>query len=192
LGKYSEYIVPLRGLKGDTHKFEYKLTNDYFAKIDDPDITKGKLDVVLNVKKIGETFELNFNIKGVVQISCDRCLDDMDQAIDTQDTIFVKFGKEFAEEDGNVVIVPFEEGEINVAWFIFEFIALNIPIKHVHPFGKCNKEMTSKLKQVSTFEKDEDSDGDFEIDDEDFSDKKQTDPRWDVLKKIINTDNNNN
>ena len=194
MGKFTEYIVPLRSLKSDSYKFEYKLTNDFFVKIDSPEVGKGKLDVVLDVKKRGEAFEMNFDINGVVQVPCDRCLDDMALPIATQEKIFVKFGAEFAEEDGNVVIVPFEEGEINVAWFIFEFIALNIPMKHVHPYGKCNKAMTSKLKQVSAYEKDEDGDSDEQggFDDEDME-KTETDPRWDALKTIIgNTDENNN
>ncbi len=195
MGKFSEYIVPLRSLKDNEHKFEYKLTNDFFVNIDSPEVGKGKLNVLLNVKKIGETFELNFDINGVVQVPCDRCLDDMALPISTQEKIFVKFGKEFSEEDGNVVIIPFEEGEINVAWFIFEFIALTIPMKHVHPYGKCNKDMTSMLKQVSTYEKsEEDEDGgmnnsNFEEDIE----KTEADPRWEALKKIVdNSDENNN
>ena len=193
MGKFTEYIVPLRSLKGDSYKFEYKLTNDFFVNIDSPEVGKGKLDVALDVKKIGEAFEMNFDINGIVQVPCDRCLDDMTLPIATQEKIFVKFGAEFAEENGNVVIVPFEEGEINVAWFIFEFIALSVPMKHVHPYGKCNKAMSSKLKQVSAYEKDdEDSDEQGGFDDEEME-KTETDPQWDALKNIIgNTDENNN
>jgi uncharacterized metal-binding protein YceD (DUF177 family) len=187
LSKFSEYIIPLRNLEAGTHQFEYKLTNDFFAKIDSPEVQKGKVTVVLNVKKLGESFELNFDINGVVQVSCDRCLDDMDQPVSTKEKIFVKFGKEFAEENDDIVIVPEDEGEINIAWFMFEFIALTIPMKHVHPFGKCNKEMTSKLKKVSIYEKDAD-DADFDqIGPEDnIEEIDNTDPRWDELKKIIN------
>jgi uncharacterized metal-binding protein YceD (DUF177 family) len=189
LGKFSEYIVPLRGLKDSDQRFEYKLTNDFFIKIDSPEVGKGKLDAVLNVKKIGESFELNFVIEGVAQVPCDRCLDDVSIPVTTQETIYVKFGKDFSEEDGNVVIVPFEEGEINVAWFIFEFIALSIPMKHVHPYGKCNKAMSSKLKQVSAYEKDDDegdNDMSSDIDFDDDDNQTTTDPRWDGLKKLNN------
>ena len=36
---------------------------------------------------------------------------------------------------------------INIAWFLYEFIALNIPMKHVHAPGKCNKGMVGKLSK---------------------------------------------
>lgn len=186
MSKFQEYIVPLKSLNEGESKFEYKLTNDFFLKIDNPEVQKGKLDVVLKVKKIRETFELSFDINGVVQVPCDRCLDDMDQSISTQDKLFVKFGKDFAEENGNVVIVPLEEGEINIAWFMFEFIALNIPMKHIHPFGKCNKEMTSKLREVSSYEKEDDEEDFGDVDFEDTEQINKSDPRWDELKKLIN------
>ena len=36
---------------------------------------------------------------------------------------------------------------INVAWFMYEFVALAIPMKHVHAPSKCNKAMTSKMSK---------------------------------------------
>lgn len=38
-----------------------------------------------------------------------------------------------------MVIVPEEDGYINVAWFMYEFIALSIPMKHVHAPGNVIK-----------------------------------------------------
>ena len=104
----------------------------------------------------------------------------------------VKFGDKFSEED-EIVIVPETEGAINIAWFLYEFIVLNIPIKHVHAPGECNKTMATKLKKHITRQKDDDEDGVstlFEDDaDDDFSvEETQTDPRWDGLQNI--TENN--
>ena len=89
------------------------------------------------------------------------------------------------------VIIPKEEGTINIAWFLYEFIALAIPVKHVHPAGKCNKTVSSKLKKHMA---QSDEEGDLYVlsDDEDESvvanQESETDPRWDELKKLI--DNN--
>jgi len=92
----------------------------------------------------------------------------------------VKLGAEFTEMD-DIVIVPEEEGYINVAWFIYEFVALSIPMKHSHAPGECDKEMEGKLnKHLRTM-----------ADDEDFEEENETceiDPRWNELKKIL--DNN--
>ncbi len=180
-----------------TTEYSFHLDNIFFKNIDGEEFHKGNVDVELTVKKTSNTHEFNFNINGVIQILCDRCLDEMEFPISTQARLFVKFGKEFSEESDEIVIIPEDEGEINIAWFLYEFIALEIPMKHVHAPGKCNKAMSSKLKKHITRSADdnEDSGG---ISDEDFLDdvnlgvdedvEEKTDPRWDELKKLI--DNN--
>lgn len=188
LSKFSEYIIPLRNINTGEERFEYKLTNDFFSKIDSPEVEKGKVSAIVNVKKIVDSFELSFQIEGVVKISCDRCLDEMDQLVSSNEKLIVKFGSDYAEEGSNIIVVPQSEGEINVAWFIFEFISLAIPIKHTHPYGKCNKQMSEKLREISAYDDESEQEQDIDIDlEEDTEDKlKDIDPRWDELKKIIN------
>ena len=141
-------------------------------------------------------FEMNFQMEGVVMVPCDRCLDDMELPIDTHNRLVVKFGKEYAEESDEVVVIPEEEGAINLAWFLYEFIALAIPMKHVHAPGKCNKAMSSKLKKHTARSAD-DSEEEFEeevgdegITMEDEVNVDTSDPRWDALKGLIENDNN--
>ena len=72
------YKLPLSTLSLGTHQYEYDLGNQFFKDIDGTEVQKGNVHVLLTVKNTGEIFELNFDISGVVQIPCDRCLDDMD------------------------------------------------------------------------------------------------------------------
>ncbi|MCI1681266.1 MAG: DUF177 domain-containing protein [Bacteroides sp.] len=192
MGKFDGYKIDLKGMHTDSCKYEFVLDNLFFAKIDGPEVQKGKVNVTLIVKQMSHAFELSFHTEGFVWVPCDRCLDDMEQPVSSSDKLLVKFGHEYAEEGDNLIIIPEEEGEINVAWFIYEFIALAIPMKHVHPFGKCNKAMTGKLnkhirsasdeeEEIFTEDNDDSASGEMKNDD-------STDPRWDDLKKIL--DNN--
>lgn len=131
---------------GSSTALEYRLDNDFFANIDGPEVQRGKVDVALTVKRTATVFELNFDLSGVIYIPCDRCLDDMELIIDTDEQLFIKLGHEYKEESDNMLIIPEDEGELNIAWFLYEFIALTIPIKHVHPYGKCNKDMSARLQ----------------------------------------------
>ena len=94
-----------------------------------------------------------------------------------------------------IVVIPEDEGAINLAWFLYEFIALAIPMKHVHAPGKCNKAMSSKLKK-HTARSTEDGDEEYEDDsvEEDIAIDDDvpvaTDPRWDGLKGLLENDNN--
>ena len=189
MGKFDKYRIDLKGMQVSVCNFEYELGNQFFADIDAPEVTKGCVQAGLDVKKLSgnNAFELNFNLHGTVVIPCDRCLDDMEQEISATDKLMVKLGADYAE-DGDWVIVPEEEGEVNVAWFMYEFIALAIPMKHVHAPGKCNKTMAGKLSKHLRVAADDDNMADMEMDeDEDLESTSQpSDPRWNELKKILN------
>jgi len=191
LGKFQAYNIQLNTLSIGEHTFNLKLDNQFFRNIDSEVLQKGEVDVVVTVKRNATDFELRFDIQGVIQVPCNRCLDDMALDVAVKEHFFVKFGKEYAEEDDNVVIVPEEEGAINVAWFLYEFVALAIPIKHVHPAGKCNKMMSAKLRKhiakVASDDDNEEDDDSFDIEDDITSDGDtvEIDPRWNELKKLI-------
>ena len=174
-------------------KYEFVLDNLYFTHIDGPEVQKGKVNVELTVKRTSRAFELSFQTDGMVWVPCDRCLDEMEQPVSSSDKLMVKFGHEYAEEGDNLIVIPEEEGEINVAWFMYEFIALSIPMKHVHAPGKCNKAVTSKLSKHLRTNADDDNEDSYEsvggndivVEEET---EEQIDPRWNELKKIL--DNN--
>ena len=76
------------------------------------------------------------------------------------------------------MIIPEQEGDLNIAWYLYEFIVLALPMKRVHAPGKCNHEMTGRLKKHSA----------EAVGDED--EEMQVDPRWAGLKDIqIDEDN---
>jgi len=191
VGKFSLYKIALRGLSEGTHKFEYKLDNQFFKLISDgdSDLNKGSVDVDVILKRKGNLFELDFTLNGIVYVPCDRCLDDMSIDIDSTNRLIVKFGKEYSEESDEIVIIPEDDGEINIAWFLFEFIALSVPMKHVHPPGKCNKIMSSKLNKhrATSASDDDETEDEMDIDDSDMPDDDTgggSDSRWDALKDL--------
>ena len=169
----------------DTAEYQYQLDNQFFLDLDAPEVQKGRVDVTLKVRKTSGIYQLDFHTEGMVVVVCDRCLDEMEQPIESDDRLRVKLGLEFSEED-DMVVVPEEDGYINVAWFIYEFIALSIPMKHVHAPGKCNKDMVGKLSKHLRVLSDDEDEG---LDLEELADQPQAiDPRWNELKKIL--DNN--
>ncbi len=195
MGKFKLYNIDLKNLTPGVHEFEYLLENKFFVDIDGDEVRKGKVNVTLSVKRSAYMFDMNFQLEGVVMVPCDRCLDDMEIPVNTRNRLVVKFGKEYAEENDEIVIVPEEEGAINIAWFLYEFIALAIPMKHVHAPGKCNKTMSSKLKKHTAKSMDDDDDdlyeNELEADDLSLDDEPTaTDPRWDGLKGLLENDNN--
>ncbi|NDV45453.1 DUF177 domain-containing protein [Paludibacter sp. 221] len=170
MSKFEQYNIILKGLPESPVVKEFVLDDVFFKKIDSPEVQKGNVKAKVTIrKKENNTFELLFDLDGVILIPCDRCLDDMEQPITYKENLLVKFGNAFSEED-EMVVVPELEGAINIAWFLYEFIILNIPIKHVHQPGLCNKSMISKLKKHIARSSDDDDDENalLELDDDDM------------------------
>ena len=164
------FKIDLKALPQGTSILEFKLDDSYFKAIDAPDIQGGELSSSLSISRTDDFFELNFHTEGIVHIPCDICLDDMEQSIETDDRLLVRFGEDYSEED-DLVIVAENEGILDVAWFIYEFIALNIPIKHVHAPGKCNPAMIEMLQEHSAARSGEEE-------------EETVDPRWAALLKL--------
>jgi uncharacterized metal-binding protein YceD (DUF177 family) len=189
VGKFDTYKIDLKGMHTEVQKVEYLLDNKYFINIEGEDVPKGKIHASVTIAKKAGVFDFSFDFKGIVVIPCDRCLDDMDYPLETTAHLIVKLGKDYSEESDEIVVIPEAEGIINLAWFLYEFIALAIPIKHVHTPGKCNKQMSSKLKKHAAKSMDDDDTFDMaNVDDivvtgEDPIEE-TTDPRWDALKGL--------
>ena len=162
MGKFDTYKVDLKGMQQTVLQKEYLLDTAFFTNIDNEDVQKGKVNVGLTITKTAGVFRLDFTLTGMIIIPCDRCLDDMDFPVETTARLVVKFGKDYFEESDEVIVIPENEGVINLAWFLYEFVALTIPIKHVHAPGKCNKQMSAKLKKHAAKSSDEEEES-FEI-----------------------------
>ena len=164
------FKIDLKALPQGITNLELKLDDEYFKAIEAPDVQRGELVSCLSINRTDDFFELNFHTEGVVHIPCDICLDDMDQQIMSDDRIVAKFGEDYSEDD-DLVTVAENEGILDVAWFIYEFIDLNIPIKHVHAPGKCNPAMIEMLNQHSAARSGEEEEATI-------------DPRWAALLKL--------
>lgn len=168
-----KYKIVLKILPEGITEYNYVLDPAYFSRIKATEVHSGNLNAGVSVKNFGNgSFELSFYIKGVVQVPCDRCLEDVDVDIDTENRLIVKFGDRYEEETDEIIMIPEHEGVIDVSWYMYEFIALSIPAKHIHKDGECNEEMYEKLRHLMSLDKE--------------SENTSTDPRWEKLRSLKN------
>ncbi len=163
--------IDLKGLQEGLTTLEYTLDDTYFQEIESSEISAGQVHVKVEIRKTRMFWELMLHTEGLVTIPCDLCMDDMEQPIATDNRLVVKLGEENNEDD-ELVIVDEDEGILDLSWYIYEFIALAIPIRHVHAPGKCNAAMMKVLEEHST---------DRSSDEESTT---SVDPRWEKLKNI--------
>ena len=100
-----EYLkVDLKGLKEDETTLEFSLDDSFFATLYGAEVRKGSLHVSVSIRKVSGFFELLIHSAGILIIPCDRCLDEMEQPVEADMRLTVKFGSENSEE-GDIIVV---------------------------------------------------------------------------------------
>lgn len=174
MDKLNEYKIDLKGMQTEVGTYTLLADDDFFTAVQGPEIQHGHVSVTLTVHATSGAFELDFHLEGSVQVICDRCLEEMTQPIAADCLLKVKFGEEYLDEGDDLITIPEDDGTIDLSWHVYEFIALQIPIRHVHPDGECSAEMQESLSEHWAGE---------EIQSEEET--TATDPRWDELKKLL-------
>jgi uncharacterized protein len=167
------FIIPLSGLKEGGHSYNFEIGDEFFELFEGSEITSGELNAVVELEKRSTHMALNFSIKGSVIINCDRCLEPFSQPVTCESRLLIKLGKNWDENDPDILTIPADEHELDVKQYLYEFIHLALPIKRTHPTDKqgrsaCDPEMLKKINE-HTVDTDKDSD-----------------PRWDELRKLMN------
>ncbi len=182
MGKFTAYKLPLKSLTKGTHTFDYHLDKQFFTNMENNDVRDADLNVHLTVDYNGEIYALAFEIAGEVLLLCDRCLDDLHLPIDTRYDISVKYGDDYNDDSDTLIEIPDSDNYLNVAYMIYDTVVLAIPIKHVHPLGKCNRQMSAILKKHRAGGGDDEMDEFMEGIDDDTPAAAGSDPRWDALR----------
>ena len=171
MSKLEQFKLDLRGMtEGDT-VVSYDLDDGFFEAVNAPAVHHGHVVETVTVNRNDDVFSLDFHTEGVVTVQCDRCLDDMDQPIESDYHLVAKFGEDYSEDD-DLITVAENEGILDVSWFIYQFIELAIPLRHVHAPGKCNPAMMKVLDELSTSRSGEEDE------------EHNVDPRWEALRQL--------
>ena len=171
------FVIPFIGLKDGNHHFEYKIDKKFFEVYPYEDILDAKVLVDLDFVKKSTLLELGFNVEGQVKVLCDLTNEPYQQPIKGDLDLIVKFGDTFNDENEEVLIIPRESHEVDIAQYIYEIIVLALPSKRVHPGvkdGSLKSDILDKLKELQPK---------LNIK------NKSSDPRWDKLKGLL-TDKN--
>ena len=111
------YKIDLKDLKEDELVRQFDLDDSFFSSLEGSQLEHGSLHVSVSIRKMTGFFDLQFHTEGVVTVSCDRCLDDMEQPIVADNHLVVKLGNTYSDDDDTVTIDE-NEGILDLSWFI--------------------------------------------------------------------------
>ena len=164
-----QFVIPFTGLSLGDHNFQFEVRDKFFEHFEYSELERADIKVNVLLDKQVTMLVLNFDIRGDVDFICDRCQESYSHQIKGTERLIVKISEDQSQTTDEIISLSFSENKIDLSQHIFEYINLLFPYKRVHPddgngSSQCNQEMIEKLKSLES--------------------TKQTDPRWDALKKI--------
>ncbi len=168
-----QFNIQFVGLKEGKHLFEYQIDNKFFEAFNYNEFFNSSIKVDVDFVKKSTLFELTFTLEGTVNVPCDITNEPFNQPVESVLSLVVKFGPEFNNDNEDILIIPYEVYQLNIAQYIYEAIVLAVPTKRIHPKvldGTMKSEALNRLKELEIKE---------------IKTVEETDPRWDKLKNLI-------
>jgi uncharacterized protein len=155
LKRFSEYIIPFSSCSNGVHEFEFELFDAFFVQFPESEIEKANVLVSVVMIKQERQLEFDFSLGGWVILPCDRCLEDYEQPITGEFSLYAKFGCGNNEDELDVVWLSQDAYQIDLSQYLYEYVILSLPMRKVHPDktgGKpgCDPVMLDLLEKLST------------------------------------------
>lgn len=152
------FDIAFVGLKAGIHEFEYEINDRFFVEYQEQDFRNCTAHVKLSLDKKNGFMLLKFEVGGKLEVTCDRCGNDLPLDLWDEFSIVVKIVEDpeqmnEQEEDPDVYYISKGASHLRVADWIYEFINLSIPMQRMCTEDKiggphCNKEVLAMLKKL--------------------------------------------
>lgn len=155
MNRHHRYTIAHKELTAGAHRFDFEVDDQLFKEFENSDIIGCRAHVVVDMVKDLGAMTLNVDIDGVVQVLCDRCLDECELEVDYQGVLVVREVDESEiDYDGDVMGISRAAGEIDLGQYIYESILISLPFQWSHQEGddgelECNPEMLGRFRIVS-------------------------------------------
>jgi len=169
---FKDFDIQIYKLSNKLHAYEYLVSNEFFGRFEGELVETGKIKINVGLDKRENLIEANIAFNGFVNLVCDRSLSAFEHPIALEKKVLFKYGEEEAELEDNVFVITKNTQTINLSHYIYETVALEIPLKKIHPDEKQDDEEENQYYYI-----DEATTQDQKTDEE-------IDPRWAALKNL--------
>jgi len=115
----------------------------------------GNIKSDLKINSLGEFIEIKGNVKGILKLQCDLCLENFDYKFDfsidemfAKNTLLEEYGQETELKNGQFVTDLNGENEIDIYDLLYQSVILNLPNKKVCGIN-CNGDKFLKEENLS-------------------------------------------
>lgn len=182
MNELKQYEIPILKLENKRHEYDFAGGDAFFEAMQQDLIRRGRFQAHLTLDKSETMLHLSFAIRGGYELTCDRTLEPFEEPFETTERLILKYGDDPEELSDEIEIIGWDTPSINVARYLFEFIALTVPAKKLHP----------RLRAEEADEDEEETESEGKLvysSDADEPEDAAVDPRWQALVKLKSNGN---
>ena len=169
LSDNKDFIIQIKGLKIGKYEYGFLVDGAFFKRFGNTQVFDAAVDVRILLEKGSGWMNVVCEADGKLVVECDRCLEPMSLPVHGECSLSARLGEE-DEDDGDLITVAENPGVLDLSWYLYEMVALGIPMRHVHPEGQCDAAIVEKLSGAGQ--------------------EKPVDPRWAALEQLKTKTNN--
>lgn len=167
MSKNDDRTIRFTGLKSGIYTYDIQLGDSFFKEFENEEIKGGKVNFTVKMERMERMLLFTFSFAGELTTQCDRCLGEMKVSVSGEEHLNVRFSDTEVSEDEETAILPESANEIDLTPWLYEYVAVRMPLQHIHSEGDCDPEVTKYI-----------------ADEEQKHGDDYTDPRWDALKEL--------
>lgn len=177
----AHFDIDIYKLANKEYKYQYQIDKSFFDHFENSLVRKGNLNAEVTLDKQDNLITAIFDIRGTIELECDRSLEKFDYPVEIHEKILYQYGEEEQELTDEIVIITNNTQKINVSQYIYEFIGLSVPMRKIHPkYAEEDNPLVEGeiIFSSSTAQDHENNSGE--------EDNNPVDPRWNALKNLRN------
>lgn len=173
------YQIPIISLEDKSYRYSFEGGDEFFEAFEQEWVQKGKFEAEVELQKSATMIQVLMKIKGHLNLICDRSNEEFEFPLDVQEKLIYKYGDHNEDLGDNLFMIDRKEPKLDLSQDLFDFIALQVPMKKLHPrFVKADDDSTADEFLYTTAKESEIQE----------TQEQEIDPRWAALKKL--SDNN--
>lgn len=150
---YGDFIIPVNGPAPGKTVFEWSAGKAFFEDFGNGEILDADLRIKAVSEKSGRSLAVDCRITGSLTVMCDRCLSEMEMPVDTLIPLSVRFGTPDTDEDRSddgreMIFLDPCDTEFDLSQTIYDYSCLALPIRRVHPDGKCDQAVAGRIGKM--------------------------------------------
>ena len=171
------YQIPVLSLEDKSYRYTFEGGDDFFQAFEQEWVEKGQFHSVVDLNKSATMIQVSLKIEGSIRLICDRSLEEFNYPFEVDEKLIFKYSDHSEELGDNLFLFDRKSPKLDLSQDLFDFIALQVPMKKLHPRFLEEAEALQGNQFIYSTEKDL-GDQSNEKAEEDM------DPRWAALKNL--------